>query len=78
MRVPSPMICLIDLDWCTYVCPCGQELCTRFLTRGDVITFWLHEHKSHTNGKIREHTTPDGERAWGKPIPDEIVDYPNV
>ena len=69
------MRCNIDLDWCTYKCPCGDHICTRNLD-DCYIGLWLQGHKSHTNGKVLEHTTADGQRAWGGPVPDELVDYP--
>lgn len=68
-----PMWCDIDLDWCTYICPCGQSLCTRHES-DEAIALWKESHKDHTNGKCILHTTPDGMRAWGnQSVPDEEV-----
>ena len=58
------MRCSIDLDWCTYHCPCGNSMCTRFESDSQIIN-WVELHKLHTNGKVVEHTTPNGRRAWG-------------
>ena len=66
------MHCNIDLDWCTYICPCGATLCTRGVTIGICID-WINCHKQHTNGKMIEHTTADGNRAWSTTQPDREV-----
>lgn len=71
----SQMRCDVDLDWCTYRCPCGSSCCTRFLS-SDVISAWLADHKGHTDGTVREHTTEDGNRAYARPEPDRDVPYP--
>lgn len=72
----APMRCNINLDSCAYTCPCGLMLCT--VGVGDeAITQWLRLHRPHTNGKVLEHTTQDGARAWGgKAPPDTLVEYP--
>lgn len=65
----SHMKCLIDLDWCTYVCPCGQEICSRYKS-DESLKSWRASHAPHTSGILHEITTPDGARAWGTPVPD--------
>jgi hypothetical protein len=69
------MRCDIDLDWCTYHCPCGTSCCTRFLGL-ETISKWLQDHKAHTDGQILEHTTEEGNRAWAEPEPDQIAPWP--
>lgn len=74
---PGPMRCDIDLDWTKYRCPCGESICTRYMFDDDV-TSWLRRHAAHTDGRIVEHTTPDGDRAYGTHPPDvtrPLTDY---
>lgn len=66
------MRCDIDLDWCTYRCPCGATFCTR-RESDEAVRKWVDRHRPHTNGKVLEHTTENGCRAWGgQPQPDEF------
>lgn len=64
------MHCDIDLDWCTYRCPCGASFCTRFEMDP---TEWLKAHKPHTDGTSLEHTTARGQTVWAVPEPDRVV-----
>ena len=73
MIADQPMRLDVDLDWVTYKCPCGSTCCTRFLDQY-TIDGWVRDHRPHTNGKLLEHTTADGNRAWGTPQPDRLVD----
>lgn len=77
MSSPNPMRCDIDLDWCTYRCPCGHSLCTRHRS-DEEINRWLAEHKAHTNGSVLEHTTDNGNRVYSSPAPDEVKPYPGT
>jgi hypothetical protein len=70
---PVPMRCGIDLDWCTYTCPCGENFCTRRKSDNET-NAWIAIHRPHTDGTCLEHTTADGCRAWGgQPQPDQKV-----
>lgn len=68
----KPMRCDIDLDWCTYTCPCGQIICTRHMQTADIVA-WINQHKPHTNGKCLEVTTADGARVWATPPPPKLT-----
>ena len=70
------LFCDVDLDWCTYYCPCGESLCTReYIRRNDdkSINEWIEKHKEHTNGSVRASTNSNGARAYGGIIPPDEV-----
>lgn len=71
----QPMQRHIDLDWCSYHCPCGHVIYSRHCS-DRAIDRWLQDHRPHTNETVLEHTTSDGQRAWGGPVPDKIKPYP--
>ena len=70
----EPMKKLVDLDWATMQCPCGESICGNVpLKRWDE---WVATHAHHCNGMVVEITTDNGARAWSsKPPP---VSYPLV
>lgn len=70
-----PMKRVINLDDTVYTCPCGANYYPN--NSYEDTKRWLHLHKPHCNGKILEHTSADGNRAWGSPAPDELDDFPS-
>lgn len=66
-----PMRCDIDLDWCTYFCPCGASLCSRGVSDQEW-SKWVEMHKPHSDGTVVEHTTADGNRVFAEPQPDHV------
>lgn len=67
----KPMKLLIDLDWSTMECPCGQSLCGRYAEPEQMEQF-RRDHAEHTSGQMLEIVTDDGVRAYpvnGKPEP---------
>jgi len=58
------MKCIMDLDWCTYECPCGESLCTRHESV-ESVTAWIDQHRPHTDGTLKTHISDDGARILG-------------
>lgn len=65
----AAMTCDVDLDWCTYRCPCGASLCTRYVS-DERFSAWMAEHKPHTDGTAEETVTDRGASVYSeKPAP---------
>ena len=58
---------IVDVDWATMRCPCGQEICSRFESDDAWVRF-KKEHAEHTSGYISESATAKA-LAWGNTDP---------
>ena len=58
---------IVDVDWATMVCPCGQEICSRFES-DEAWEQFKQDHAEHTSGYIQESATQKA-LNWGDPNP---------
>jgi hypothetical protein len=69
------MLVIVDVDWATMRCPCGQEICSRFESDAAWGRF-KSEHAEHTSGYIKESATAKA-LAWGNTDPNLRPLFPN-
>jgi hypothetical protein len=65
--VKAHMRLIVDVDWATMCCPCGEEICSRFES-DEAWQRFKEEHAEHTSGYITEAVTVRA-LVWGKADP---------